>query len=184
MSASDFAFRYIEHDELYTDALLSALRGAKRSLWIATANLKATLVELGTRGKHIPIANSLAQLAARGVEIKLLHASEPSRPFSDTLTSSGLQAHSSFQMRKCPRLHFKTIIVDGSSCYMGSANLTGAGLGAKSANRRNFELGFIVHEQEIIHRVTEYFETIWSGAFCGECGHKKNCDTLIDTDNP
>lgn len=180
MADGNPAFRYIEHDELYTDALLAALRGAKRSLWIATANLKATLVEMGPSGKHIPIATPLAQLAARDVEIKLLHASKPSQPFMDTLETSGLTAHDSFQMRKCPRLHFKTIIVDGGSCYLGSANLTGAGLGSKSPNRRNFELGFLVHEPDVIERVTEYFETIWCGAFCCECGHKNNCDRPLD----
>ncbi len=39
------SLRYLEHDELYREALLKSLRTAKRSLWLATANLKQTLVE-------------------------------------------------------------------------------------------------------------------------------------------
>lgn len=39
----------------------------------------------------------------------------------------------------CPRVHFKCIIVDGVKAYFGSANLTGAGMGAKSEKKRNFE---------------------------------------------
>lgn len=39
----------------------------------------------------------------------------------------------------CPRAHFKMIILDFESAYIGSANLTGAGIGMKSSNHRNFE---------------------------------------------
>ena len=39
----------------------------------------------------------------------------------------------------CPRVHFKCIIVDGVKAYFGSANLTGAGMGAKSV-RYSFSL--------------------------------------------
>ena len=35
-------------------------------------------------------------------------------------------------LRACPRVHFKAVIVDGAFVYVGSANWTGAGLGAKS----------------------------------------------------
>ena len=43
----------------------------------------------------------------------------------------------------CPRVHFKCIIVDGVKAYFGSANLTGAGMGAKSEKKRNFENGVL-----------------------------------------
>ena len=36
----------------------------------------------------------------------------------------------------CPRVHFKSVIVDGRFAYSGSANLTGAGMGAKSKEKR------------------------------------------------
>ena len=34
-------------------------------------------------------------------------------------------------LRRCPRVHLKTVVVDGSWMYLGSANLTGAGLEAQ-----------------------------------------------------
>ena len=47
------------------------------------------------------------------------------------------------EMILCPRAHFKSVIVDGKIAYSGSANLTGAGLGAKGKDRRNFEGGIL-----------------------------------------
>lgn len=38
----------------------------------------------------------------------------------------------------CLRVHFKMLIFDFETAYIGSANLTGAGIGMKSSNRRNF----------------------------------------------
>ena len=46
-------------------------------------------------------------------------------------------------LRQCARLHLKAVIVDGALLYLGSANWTGAGLGAKGDRNRNFELGFV-----------------------------------------
>ncbi len=52
-----------------------------------------------------------------------------------------------------PRVHFKAVVVDGTFAYSGSANLTGAGMGAKSENRRNFEVGFITSAQPLSIRL-------------------------------
>ena len=82
------ALEYLEHDELYRDALLRALDGAKRSLWLATANVKQTLVEQGARKRFMPLAKALRGLASRGVEIRLLHSGKPSGPFMESLRES------------------------------------------------------------------------------------------------
>ena len=37
----------------------------------------------------------------------------------------------------CPRVHFKMMIFDLDEVYVGSANLTGAGIGMKSAKTRS-----------------------------------------------
>ena len=50
-------------------------------------------------------------------------------------------------LRACPRLHLKAMIVDGATLYLGSANWTGAGLGAKGVGRRNFELGIVTRDE-------------------------------------
>lgn len=169
------AFEYLEHDDLYRDALLRALDGAERSLWIATANVKQTLVERPGRKRFVPIANVLGGLASRGLEVRLLHSGKPSGPFMESLSKSLALESPAFGMRRCPRVHFKAIIVDGSAAYMGSANLTGAGLGAKSAERRNFEVGIWSDDAKIVERLKDLFMAVWGGAFCDECGQRDNC---------
>jgi phosphatidylserine/phosphatidylglycerophosphate/cardiolipin synthase-like enzyme len=69
----------------------------------------------------------------------------------------------------CPRVHFKAVIVDGAWLYLGSANLTGAGLGAKGDDARNFELGMVTEDFDTIDRVTALFESVWSGVECRTC---------------
>ena len=73
------------------------------------------------------------------------------------------------KLRICPRVHFKAVIVDGAWVYLGSANLTGAGLGAKGEGKRNFELGFVTEDFDVIDRSQALFESVWSGAECGTC---------------
>jgi hypothetical protein len=59
--------------------------------------------------------------------------------------------------------------VDGAWLYLGSANLTGAGLGKKGPHRRNFELGFCTEDFDVIDRVTALFQSVWSGMECRAC---------------
>ena len=70
----------------------------------------------------------------------------------------------------CPRVHFKCIIVDGVKAYFGSANLTGAGMGAKSEKKRNFENGVLTDDPALVEPLVEQFDSVWRGDFCRECG--------------
>ena len=63
--------------------------------------------------------------------------------------------------------------------YMGSANLTGAGMGFKKPEKRNFEMGIISEIPEDIDRVESLFNLIWEGEMCDECGIKKHCKLPI-----
>jgi hypothetical protein len=67
------------------------------------------------------------------------------------------------------------VLVDGAWVYLGSANLTGAGLGAKGEGKRNFELGFVTEDFEIIDQVTALFQSVWSGAECAGCKLHEVC---------
>ena len=80
----------------------------------------------------------------------------------------------------CPRVHLKAVIIDGNFSYSGSANLTGAGMGAKSEHKRNFEAGIITDDQKIIDQVMEQFDNIWSGIHCRACKRKKFCADYKD----
>ncbi len=73
-------------------------------------------------------------------------------------------------MRRCTRVHAKAVIADGRWMYLGSANLTGAGLGAKSVHRRNFEAGVWTDELSIIDPVVDMLEDVFNGGRCASCG--------------
>src|SRR4051812_28434980 len=65
----------------YEDLIAHGVSGATTSVWISTANLKTMLVEapIGSRararGRYISFFETLRELAQRGVEIRILHAS-------------------------------------------------------------------------------------------------------------
>lgn len=140
---------------------------AKRDVWIATANLKAMLVLW--KGAYVPVVEALAELARGGVEVRLLHTNKPSRPFLTAWKQVAQRAGGRLTLRVCPRVHFKVVVVDGAWVYLGSANMTGAGLGAKNEHRRNFEMGLGTDDGDVIDHATAMFASIWDGAECAQC---------------
>jgi phosphatidylserine/phosphatidylglycerophosphate/cardiolipin synthase-like enzyme len=154
-------------EELYREVVLAKMAGARESVWIATANVKAMFIERGSQ--HRPILDLFSELAHRGVQLRLLHAELPSRPFRAAFDKKQVLWRGGLAMKICPRVHFKAVLVDGAWVYLGSANLTGAGLGAKAPDRRNFELGFVTEDFDVIDRTQALFESVWSGAQCRTC---------------
>jgi len=63
-------------------------------------------------------------------------------------------------------VHCKIVVVDGTIVYLGSANWTGAGLGAKGEGRRNFELGLLSRDDLLLDDVQAFFDAIWRGQPC------------------
>ena len=163
--------------ELYREVVLSRLAHARESVWIATANVKAMFVE--HEGEFRPILDVFAALARRGVELRILHAELPSRPIRSAFDRKRKLVEGGLTLKICPRVHFKAIVVDGAWAYLGSANLTGAGLGAKDDDRRNFELGFITEDFDVIDRVSALFGAVWSGAECATCKLRDVCPDPI-----
>ena len=64
--------------------------------------------------------------------------------------------------------------------YVGSANWTGAGLGAKGTGRRNFELGFAGSDDGLLDRVQELYDRIWRGGACKGCKLRDVCPAPLD----
>ena len=84
-----------------------------------------------------------------------------------------------FERILCPRMHMKVVLVDGRTAYIGSANLTGAGIGAKSANRRNFEAGVITDDAETIRGLMAFFDEFFIGDHCVKCDRRDVCPEPI-----
>lgn len=154
-------------EELYRRVVLERIAQARESVLISTANVKEMYVEQD--GEFRSILDLFSRLAARGVQLRLLHAELPSRPFRATFDKKKGLVRGGLSLKICPRVHFKAVIVDGAWVYLGSANLTGAGLGAKGPDKRNFELGFVTEDFDTIDRSTALFESVWSGAECKTC---------------
>ena len=167
--------------EHYQDVVLNILRQARVSVWIATANLKDVMVEAPrgsvarAKGRFVSITQRFEELTNRGVTLRILHASPPSGPLRQALSRRRRLKPPRFELRQCPRSHLKVIAVDGSYLYVGSANLTGAGLGAKDRGRRNFELGLATDDDVLLDTVQERFDRIWSGQECDGCRLQREC---------
>jgi phosphatidylserine/phosphatidylglycerophosphate/cardiolipin synthase-like enzyme len=170
-------------DQEHADLVVDVVRGASVSVWIATANLKDVHVPPGRgrgRGRYVSMLEEFDALAARGVELRILHAGTPSRRFRDTFDRFARLCAGGLQLRQCPRVHLKAVIVDGRWLYLGSANWTGAGLGLKSPRRRNFEAGWVTSDFACIDEVQERFEDIWRGIPCRDCGLRAECEAPLD----
>lgn len=164
-------------EELYREVVLDKLRYARESVSIATANVKDMQIE--RNGKFASVLQLFDELAARGVALRLLHAELPSRPFRASFDARSRLVRGGLALKICPRVHFKAVIVDSAFVYFGSANLTGAGLGAKSAGRRNFELGVCTEDFDTVDRISAMFEAVWSGAECRSCKLREVCPDPI-----
>jgi phosphatidylserine/phosphatidylglycerophosphate/cardiolipin synthase-like enzyme len=167
------------------DRVIAAVKAAHTSVWVATANVKELMVEDGRarpgqrrtmrRSTYVSILAILDELASRGVELRLLHAELPSGPFRAELANHPRLVAGGLALRRCPRVHLKTVIVDGSLLYLGSANWTGAGLGAKGSGRRNFELGIVSDDGLLLDQVQSLYDHLWNGAECGACKLRDEC---------
>lgn len=167
------------------DRVIAAVREAHTSVWIATANVKALMIEDSRaapgrrrsmrRSAYVSIVALLDELAARGVELRLLHSELPSGPFRAELANRPRLLAGGLALARCPRVHMKAVIVDGELLYLGSANWTGAGLGAKGSGRRNFELGIVTDDVDLLDQVQALYERVWSGGECGACKLRAIC---------
>lgn len=169
---------YIADEKHYTDVLLKALE-AKRTLWIGTADIKDLHIKPGSRA--IPFLQALAGRIEDGLEVRLIHAKEPGPRFREDFDKNPILA-THLERMLCPRVHFKLIIIDCELAYIGSANLTGAGLGMKSPLRRNFEAGILTDDPALVEQAIEQFDGVWIGNHCRDCGRKDYCEDRIDAE--
>lgn len=167
--------KYIANAQHYDD-VLERIASVKHTLWIGTADIKDVYVKSGADA--VPLLAVLDKLVKKGVAIRLLHAKEPGPNYRDDYDKyPGLW--SGMERSLCSRVHFKIIIFDMETAYVGSANLTGAGIGMKSENKRNFEAGILTNDTQLVESAIEQFDEVWRGQFCTKCGRKDYCKDKI-----
>jgi phosphatidylserine/phosphatidylglycerophosphate/cardiolipin synthase-like enzyme len=167
---------FVKNRGIYEKLIMDWIPGAASFVWIATADIKDLHVE--SRGGYRPFLGVLSDLVEDGVDVRLLHAKEPGPRFREDFDRYPSLV-SKLERVLCPRVHLKTVIIDGRSAYLGSANLTGAGMGAKSKDRRNFESGILSDDPSIVTPVMEQFDEIWMGSCCDTCQRRKYCNDPI-----
>lgn len=168
-------FQYIANEDHY-DKVIEKIKDCKKALWIGTADIKDLYVKDGRGNK--PLLEVLSDLAKRGVEIRLIHAKEPGPAFRQDFDKYPALIDG-MERVLCPRVHFKIIIFDLKTAYVGSANLTGAGLGMKGENTRNFEAGVLSSNKDFVKNAAEQFDSVWMGAHCKGCKRKEFCGDPI-----
>ncbi|MBQ9311574.1 MAG: phospholipase [Bacteroidales bacterium] len=164
-------FKYISNTAHYKE-VLSRVPRVKRTLWIGTADIKDLYIEDSKQKK--PFLSVLADLIRRGVEVRLIHAKEPGPNFREDFDKYPI-LYDGLERVLCPRVHFKIIVFDCKEVYIGSANLTGAGLGMKTDSKRNFEAGILTDIPEIVEQAMTQFDEVWIGKHCKVCKRKEYC---------
>ncbi len=159
-------------DEAHFKEILSRVPNIKRSLWIGTADIKDLYV--GDR----PFLGILADLISKGREVRLIHAKEPGPNFREDFDRYPV-LFTGLERALCPRVHFKLIILDCKMAYIGSANLTGAGIGMKGAATRNFEAGILTDDPVLVEAAMNQFDAVWAGFKCKGCRRKQFCGDPI-----
>ena len=112
---------------------------------------------------------------------------------TDPLHAEGIRRRGRWDARRAPRAR-RIAVPDqaGESALVGSIDvvevrwvdrcephfdpdLTGAGLGAKSDRRRNFEAGVLTDEAALVGKVMAQFDSVWMGSHCEACGRQAFC---------
>ncbi len=165
------SIKFLTNDQLY-EQVIEPIASASTFVWIGTADIKDLHVRF--KGRVISFLSVLDSLLKKKVAIRLIHAKEPGVNFRKSFDKYPM-LWENMERQLCPRVHFKHIIIDGKFAYTGSANLTGAGLGIKSKNTRNFESGIVTTNQQLIDSIMNQFDNVWMGKFCESCKRKEFC---------
>ena len=166
---------YIANDDHY-NKVLSFVKNVKHSLWIGTADIKDLYIEMGKEKK--PFLALMAQLVRKGVAVRLIHAKEPGQNFREDFDKYP-SLYDRMERALCPRVHFKILVFDCHTVYIGSANLTGAGIGMKASTTRNFEAGILTDDLKIVEQAMTQFDEVWMGSKCKACKRKMYCGDPI-----
>ena len=164
--------KYLSNRQIYEDVVIDAIPKARDSVWIATSDLKDMYVSF--HQDMVPFLAVLADLLKRGISVRLIHAKEPGENFRKDFDTFPI-LFSELERLLCPRVHLKAVIIDGFLCYTGSANVTGAGMGSKGLDKRNFENGIFTDDPQLVQPLIQQFDDIWMGMHCKTCKRREYC---------
>ena len=153
-------FSYVADEEHYTE-VFKRMTEVKRSLKIATANLKNFNVTVEADGgeETLRLCDFFLRLVERGVQVQVVCM----KPFGFYLYAKEncpqLLENPLFELRYNGRNHMKIFIFDDECAYFGSANITSAAIGKRA--KRNYEAGMLVWGP-MIEAPLRHFEKSWN----------------------
>ena len=168
-------------NETHYKEVIERICKAKSSIKIMTGDFKRfNLKPAKEQGKDYkdgtPFVKYLLGKAVEGVSVQII-CSKPSSFFMDEWKDYYQQMNKPelFDFKFCLRNHAKAIIVDDNYAYIGSANVTPAGLGQGIFTPGNFEAGIITENQELVSSVNALFSEIWASKSCMNCHRADKC---------
>lgn len=168
-------------NEDHYQVVIDKICAAKSSIKLMTANFKRFKLKPTDRqginyNDGTPFIKYLMAKAVQGVSVQIIY-SRPSPSFTEEWKEYYRQMGKPdiFDYKFCERNHAKVVIIDDTICYVGSANVTPAGLGQGIFTPGNFEAGILTEESAIVSSVKELFTKIWNGVYCEGCHRAKDC---------
>ena len=154
---------YVADEEHYTE-VFKRMTEVKRSLKIATANLKNfnVIVESDGGNETLRLCDFFLSLVERGVHVQVVCM----KPFGFYLYTKEncpqLLENPLFELRCNERNHMKIFVFDDECAYIGSANITAAAIGKRAGGSRNHEAGILVWGPTMIQAPLRHFEKVWN----------------------
>ncbi len=132
--------------------ILNAIKGATKSIWVEVYLLTDNNV-----------THALEDAANRGVDVRVLLEPHPfggvaAQPLIDALNAAGVKAQASDSVFRYT--HEKMLLVDGTTLYILTANLSRAALGGNGSTK-NREYGVIDKAGSDIAEVQTIFQADW-----------------------
>lgn len=164
------------------DEVIRRICLAKSSIKILTGDFKRfRLRPSEEQGDHYndgtPFIKYLIEKAEQGTSVQIL-CSRPSKFFAEELEGyyQKMEKPDNFEYVFCIRNHAKVIIIDDEVAYVGSANVTPAGLGQGLISPGNFEAGILTNTPEIVSSVKDFFAMVWDADSCIGCHRADQCE--------
>lgn len=162
------------------EEVVERICSAKSSIKIMTANFKRFRLEHTEEQAMFygtPFIERLMEKAVQGVSVQII-CSMPSQSFTKEWMDYFQQMNNLklFEYKFCERNHAKVFIFDDKLAYVGSANVTRAGLRQDTSSQLNIEAGILTEDPELVSSIRSFFSEIWNSKWCSECHIDDNDD--------